>query len=374
MERPKNVLIVPVIILVGLAGYGLYAQTTQLTTDKTGPTSEAPVTISTPTSTPVELVPEPPKPIRVELPEEVRGLYWTADSSLGPRGNELLEYMLRTKLNTAVIDIKLDNGALAFPATSTLERLGQKGIYRIARIAVMRDSTYAKAHPESAVKSSAGGLWRDKTGAIWLDPGAPDVADFAIEVGRKAISMGFDELQYDYVRFPSDGVLGTIRYPISGDKDKAVVMREFFDKIGTLREEGITISIDVFGMTYWSSSHFGIGQRLEDVYPNADFISPMVYPSHYPTNFRGFGNPALYPYEIVKQTLDKGAEMLEVDHFVSSTISRPKSRPWLQDFDIGAEYTAARIEAQIKAARDAGASGWMLWNARNVYEPAKYVE
>ncbi len=151
-------------------------------------------------------------------------------------------------------------------------------------------------------------------------------------------------------------------------------MRNFFEELNVLRDEGAIVSYDLFGMTYWSSSHFGIGQRLEDTYPYADFISPMVYPSHYPPNFRGFENPALYPYEIVKQSIDKGAEMLEADRFVSQTSTRYKTRPWLQDFDIGAVYTAARIEAQIKAARDAGASGWMLWNARNVYEPANYTE
>ncbi len=364
-------LIILLIGVVSLAGYGLYAQTT-----KTAPSAPQPATATAPpveaAPTPVEVVPEIPKPTRVALPDEVRGIYWTAETVRTPRGDELLAYMLKTGLNAAVIDIKMDNGQVSMPATSTLENLGKRGIYRIARIAIMRDSAYATTHPTSALKSSNGGLWRDKTGAIWLDPGAPDVADFAMELGRQAIAAGFDELQYDYVRFASDGALSAIRYPLSGDKDKAVVMRAFFDKLGTLRDEGITISFDVFGMTYWSTSHFGIGQRYEDVYPNADFISPMVYPSHYPTGFRGFENPAVHPYEIVKQSLDKGAEMLEADHFVSSTISRPKSRPWLQDFDIGAVYTAALIEAQIKAARDAGASGWMLWNARNVYEPANY--
>ncbi len=372
MEPPKKTglnarILVPVLLLVcvvGFAGYGLYAQT------KTEPVEA----LEVPTPQETQILPEPPKPLHVALPEEVRGIYWTADTARSSRRDELLSYMLKTGLNSVVIDIKMDNGQLVFPATSTLENLGQKNIYRIARIAVMRDSAYAMEHPNSAVKSSGGGLWRDKTGAAWLDPGAPDVADYAIAVGRQAIALGFDELQYDYIRFPSDGVLGAIRYPLSGDKDKAVVMRAMFDKIGALRSEGIPISFDVFGMTYWSSAHFGIGQRLEDVYPNADFISPMVYPSHYPTGFRGFANPAVHPYEIVKQTLDKGAEMLEANHFVSSTESRIKSRPWLQDFDIGATYTASLIEAQIKATRDAGASGWILWNARNVYEPAVYIK
>ncbi|MCR4256631.1 MAG: putative glycoside hydrolase [Candidatus Uhrbacteria bacterium] len=376
------------VAVIGLGGYGIYAQTSRLfAIDAQQEAADARQEDVEDLEVLDDLddledrkslkPPEPlnpPKPLSVALPKEVRGIYWTADSVRGTRGDELLAYMLRYGLNAAVIDIKMDNGQVALPATSTLERLGQNGIYRIARIAIMRDSVFAAAHPEVAVQRAGGGLWRDKTNAAWLDPAAPEVAAYAIALGREALAAGFDELQYDYVRFPSDGALSAIRYPLSQNADKPVVMRAFFDALNVLREEGAVVSYDVFGMTFWSSSHFGIGQRLEDVYPNADFISPMVYPSHYPTGFRGFENPALYPYEIVKQSLDKGAEMLEADHFISPTSSRPKFRPWLQDFDIGAVYTAARIEAQIKAARDAGASGWMLWNARNVYEPATYAE
>lgn len=371
--------------LIVAAGYGLSRQAQPAPTQ---PKAITPVATSTVV---VEAPPPEPTTYHVPLPDEVRGLYWTADTAgSSTKRAELTQYIVVRKLNTVVIDLKMDNGALAFaPKDVSLKRyamerppmhdleqllksLGEKNIYRIARLPVMRDSIFAAVHPAEAVQTKGGKLWRDKTGAAWADPGSPKVAEYALLLAREAIELGFDEVQFDYVRFPSDGALSTIVYPLSEGKDKAVVMRAFFDKMGTLREEGIVISFDVFGMTYWSTNHFGIGQRLEDVYPNADFISPMVYPSHYPTGFRGFENPALYPYEIVKQSLDKGAEMLEVDRFISPTSSRPKTRPWIQDFDIGAVYTAARIEAQIKAARDAGASGWMLWNARNVYEPAKY--
>lgn len=330
--------------------------------------------------------------LHVALPSEVRGIYWTADSAGGKRGEELLAYMEARGLNTAVIDLKLDNGALAFipkderlksyvaasPPINNLEtllqRLGERKIYRIARLAVMRDSTFAKLHPDHAMQTAGGGLWRDKTYAAWADPASPLVADYALTLAREAYAAGFDEIQFDYIRFASDGVLSSIRYSQYDEKTpKWEVMRSFFDKMNVLREEGIPVSYDVFGMTFWSTQDFNIGQRLEDVLPNADFISPMVYPSHYPPNFEGLRDPALAPYEIVKKSLDKGAEILRTDRFIEETTSRPKFRPWLQDFDIGAVYTAARIEAQIKAARDAGASGWMLWNARNVYEPANYL-
>ncbi|MCC7522675.1 hypothetical protein IT407_02660 [Candidatus Uhrbacteria bacterium] len=310
----------------------------------------------------------------VALPAEVRGIYWTAETARTPRANELFAYMLETGINTIVIDIKMDNGEVVMPPQKILDELGQKNIYRIARLPVMRDSVFARAHPDHAIKTTAGNLWMDKTGAHWLDPSKKEVADAALDLAREAYAMGFDEIQFDYIRYASDGALSAIaKTEAEKTKKKSEIMREFFQYVGeTLKQEGIPVSFDLFGMTFLTAADFGIGQRLEDVYPFADFVSPMAYPSHYWPGYLGFDNPAAHPYEVVKSTLDKGAEILETDHFVSSTESRPKFRPWIQDFDIGATYTADMIEAQIKASRDAGASGWLIWNARNVYEPANY--
>lgn len=341
----------------------------------------------------VEAGVEEPENIHLELPEEVRGIYWTATTAGSQRKDQLLNYMLETGLNTVVIDLKMDNGQLAFmpnhpdmdhyvmtnPAIKDLDALTKKlhenGIYAIARIAVMRDSSFAGNNPQLAMKWPGGNLWRDNTGAAWVDPVAPEVANYAIDLGKEAYARGFDEVQYDYVRFASDGAISSIRYPVyDNTKTKIEVMQEFFVRVGgIMKEEEIPVSFDVFGMTFWSTHDYNIGQRLLDVWPYTDFVSPMPYPSHYPNGFKGYANPALYPYEIVKSTLDKGAEILESELGIFEETSRPTFRPWLQDFDIGAIYTAARIEAEIKAARDAGASGWILWNARNVYEPANYI-
>jgi len=377
---------IPLVVLIGVLSW--YKSSRELLPTVLLPEQQPSVEVSQ------EIVPPKKKTVQhIETPEEVRGIYWTATSAGGAQGQVLLNYMKKMGLNTAVIDLKLDNGALAykpkdpsltqyasktayisdFPAL--LKQLGDAHMYRIARIAVMRDTQFTKVHPNHAMLRAGGGVWRDKTGAGWIDPASPLVAEYAEALAREAYAMGFDEIQFDYVRFASDGALSSIRYSqYDGAKPKYEVMRHFFDALSALRKDNIPISFDVFGMTFWSTSDFNIGQRLEDVYPNADFISPMVYPSHYPPNFNGFANPALAPYEIVKRSLDKGAELLQTDHFIEPTMSRPKFRPWLQDFDIGAIYTAARIEAEIKAARDAGASGWILWNARNVYEPATYEQ
>lgn len=378
--------------LFGLGGYGLLSQTSRVVDNVKEQV------IADTESAPTEAAPEEPAdpgPIRVALPEEVRGFYWTASSAGDPnKRRELTDYALRYGLNTVVIDVKMDNGAIAFSPTDAslkpytmdtppivnlralLDELGSRNIYRIARIAVMRDSVFATAHPDIAVQRAGDGLWRDKTGAAWLDPAAPAVAEYAIALAREAYAAGFDEIQFDYVRFPSDGVLSAIvATEAERTRPKREIMRDFFETVGNaLQRERIPVSFDLFGVALLSDNEVGIGQHLIDAYPFADFVSPMAYPSHYWPGYLGFQNPALYPYEVVKDTLDKGAALLEEFEMASSSESRPRFRPWIQDFDIGAVYTAERIEAQIKASRDAGASGWMLWNARNVYEPATYAE
>lgn len=344
-----------------------------------------------------EIVVEPLVPVipsHVPLPEEVRAIYWTGTTAGSKQGAELLAYMQETGLNAVVIDTKMDDGELSFlpndqelvpfamdrPAIQDLEALltslREAGIYRIARIPVMRDSAHASVHPERALHNADSALWHDATGAAWMDPASPEVAAYALALAREAYARGFDEVQFDYVRFATDGAIHAIHYPAYDQTTpKEEVMQAFFETVGgTLQKEGIPVSFDLFGMTYETSEDFNIGQRLVDVYPYADFISPMVYPSHYADGFQGFSNPAEHPYEVVVHSLDLGAGFIEATYGVSSFEARRKTRPWLQDFDIGAVYTASLIEAEIKAARDAGASGWILWNARNVYEPAEYVE
>ncbi len=313
----------------------------------------------------------------INTPDEVRGIYWTASTARSSRADELLEYMLETGLNSVVIDVKMDNGELIDTGEfeGVLDKLYDAGVYRIARVAVMRDGAFAYAHPEIAMRTASGAFWLDSIGSVWVDPAAPEVADYAIDLGLELYAAGFDEIQFDYVRFASDGAVHAIVYPVyDGVRSKEEVMQEFFKKVGgTLRDQQVPVSFDLFGMTYWSYDDFNIGQRFVDALLYADWISPMVYPSHYPNGFKGYANPAENPYEIVKMSLDEGVDLIAGVWSGTEEELRAKSRPWLQDFDIGAYYTADLIEAQIRAARDAGASGWILWNARNVYEPANYL-
>ncbi len=331
-----------------------------------------------------------------ELPDEVRGIYWTAvTAGLELNREYLINFMLEAGLNTVVVDLKLDNGELGFvPNTESLQEfaqddpviddldavlgwLGENEIYRIARIPVMRDGAYAILRPDTALRWPGGSMWTDNIGSLWLDPAAEEVWNYNLELAREAYDRGFDEIQFDYVRFATDGALSSIRYPIYDAtlETKNDVMARFFEHVGgSLQSEEIPVSFDLFGMTCHSTTGFQIGQRLSDVYPYADFISPMVYPSHYEWNFRGLGNPAEHPYEVITASLTEGTEQLETELLVPAEEADHKFRPWLQDFDIGATYDTYKIQEQIRATREAGASGWIMWNARNVYEEGAYYE
>jgi len=206
-------------------------------------------------------------------------------------------------------------------------------------------------------------VWKDGKGISWLDPGATEVWDYLVEIGREAHRIGFDELNFDYIRFPSDGNMNDIAYPYSKDRPKPLVIKDFNayirEKLGST---GAVLSADLFGMTTTNKDDLNIGQVLENAFPYFDYIAPMVYPSHYPAGFNGYKNPAQKPYEIIKYSMDKA-----VARAITATTSPLKLRPWLQDFSLGAVYTPEMVRAQIQATYDAGLTSWLLWNASNRY-------
>jgi len=336
----------------------------------------------------------------VKTPEFVKGLYVTSDTvGSAKRFGHLVDLARRTEINALVIDVKDHRGQIAFAtddrrlapfqqSNPSLGRLAeftsglrQQGLYLIARVPVFPDQALAQKRSDLALKRGDGSLWRDSLGLLWLDPASNDVWKYNVAVGEAAFAGGFDEVQFDYIRFPSDGSLGSIRYPVyDGKLAKAKVIANlfaYFDK--ELRQKrGIPISADLFGLTMWQhESDLGIGQRLMDAAPRLDFVSPMVYPSHYPPGFEGFANPALYPYEVVYRNLVRGNELLETMNRNNAVLAEADPpvpvprlatlRPWIQDFDMGAVYDVARVRAQMRAAADGGASGWLIWNAANNY-------
>jgi hypothetical protein len=221
---------------------------------------------------------------------------------------------------------------------------------------------------------SSSTLWLDHKKLAWIDPASKEAWDYNIAIAKDAAERGFDELNFDYIRFASDGNLSDMTFPhytrTGADLTRTEVIKSFFKY---LREElpNIKISADIFGLVTVNYDDMGIGQVLEDIFPYFDYISPMVYPSHYAKGFLGYKNPALYPYEVVKYSMDSALKRLKSYEY--GVMSNAKLRPWLQDFDLGADYDAEMIQKQIQAVYDAASStpeiinGFLLWDPKNIY-------
>ena len=317
--------------------------------------------------------------ISYETPETVKAVYVTAYTVSTPsRIEPMIDLITSTELNSIVIDIKLDGGLIIFDTKSSivkeagtekiliedlpalLTRLREEGIYTIARMTVFQDPALVSKRPDLAIGDKRGGVWKDWKGVTWLDPHSKEVWDYVIAVADSAIDAGFQEINFDYIRFPSDGPLSQVEYHHGTGESKVETLNSFFKYISTeLSDEGAKLSVDLFGITLWSDNDFNIGQTLIGAAPHFDYIAPMVYPSHYPDGFNGYSNPAEVPYEVISQNLDRGIAKIEGEKAIL--------RPWLQDFDLGAIYTPSMVRAQITATEERDTNGWMLWNASNNY-------
>lgn len=327
----------------------------------------------------------------IVTPPVVRGVYltnWLAGAR-DREGNFYMRERLKklideTELNAIVFDIKDDTGRIGFevfnPELKTigseekripdirefLASLHEKGIYVIGRIAVFQDQFLVKARPELAIRRvSDGEIWQDRKGLAWLDPASREVWDYVLQIAKESYTSGFDEIQFDYVRFPTDGNISDIKYPFFDPavRSRADTIRSFFSYIHyALAQAGIPHSVDLFGLTTTALDDMGIGQIFENAIPYFDFISPMVYPSHYASGSYGYANPNDYPYEIVKNAVESGVARL-----LAASSTPAKLRPWLQDFDVGGTYGSEEVRAQIKAVEDTGLSSWLLWDPSAKY-------
>jgi hypothetical protein len=325
----------------------------------------------------------------METPSAVKALYMSGCAAATPsfRSN-LVTFIEETEINSVVIDVKDYSGRLSFTSEDAilaeavssecavsdmkyfLASLHEKKIYTIARVTVFQDPYLTRTKPELAVKKNSDreAVWKDFKGLSFTDPGALPVWEYHVQIAKESYALGFDEINFDYIRYPSDGPMNDIYYPWSDGRQKTVVMGEFFKYLhDELSPLGIVMSADLFGMTTTNADDLNIGQKLEVALPYFDYIAPMVYPSHYPKGFLGFENPAAYPYEVIKHSMTEGVKKVQrFDATVASTSSL-KLRPWIQDFNLGATYGADKVRAQIQATYDSGLTSWMLWNASNRY-------
>lgn len=355
------------------------------------------------TTPPAPSVPEVP---HMATPAAVKGIYMTSCVASTPSlRNNIIRLIDETELNTVVIDIKTFDGYISFmpqdpelkkavggcyvkDMKELLETLHKHNIYVAGRVASFQDQLQVKNHPELAVKkaSATSTIWRDYKGIPWIDASARLQWDYLVAMAKEAHAIGFDEINFDYIRFPADGNMKDISYPISGLRKKSDVMRDFYaylhEKLSPL---GITISADIFGMTTTNTDDLNIGQILENALPYFDYIAPMVYPSHYPDGFMGFADPNKHVYEVVQysmkaavtRTLATTTKVVLPDTRIgtSTLYAKPaydisKLRPWLQDNNYPVPYTAEMVRAQIQATYDTGLDSWMLWSAGNRYTRA----
>ncbi len=385
-----------------------------------------------------QIIPErkkSPAELRAEALEKsknIKGLYMTADvASYDDAGaRRIRENIIRiadeTEINGIVIDVKEVCGPDydAENLKKLIAELHKKQIWAIARIVAFKDSSQINVHPEWYLKRASAvavsdqcarktnlrapgtagngvAYWRDNKGGYWFDPASRDARQYIADFAKKIIDLGFDEIQFDYIRFPSDGDVAAAIYPAWTKKTaKDQVMKSFFEFLGKelrAHKPDIILSADLFGYAAIRAGDVGIGQRLEDIGSTFDYVSFMVYPSHYYSGLYLEADPA---YKLGAVNLDKNGARRNpgtvvyrsslvarnfLDELASTTASTTpvekrhevRLRPWLEDFfhdadkSLGNPYGAKKVRLQIDGAEKVEPHGWLLWNASNVYtEPA----
>lgn len=317
--------------------------------------------------------------------EMIRAVYANLGVLSEPeRWNRLLEIVDTTEINAIVIDVKQDtiyydtqvpffreiDGMITplYDPAELLAELDSRGIYSIARMVVFKDPVVAEGRPDLAVRDEVtGGPWLDYSGIPWVNAFYEELWAANADLGAELAMLGFDEVQYDYIRFPSDGDLRTADFGnayTEADR-RAAITGAVALGAERVRAGGAKFAIDLFPIIALMGDDQGIGQTLQDLAPLADYVCLMAYPSHYAFgNIPVDGHPNDFPAETVTYTLERSQE------WAPGTMN--KMRPWLQDFNYPAEgfasYGPAEVRAQIDAAEAMGVSGWMLWNAAGEFE------
>lgn len=306
-------------------------------------------------------------------------------SSFGATSTKIMgnaKHLLQTtEINAFVIDIKMDRGQIAFktanPTANTIGAqdlilfkdikkfiadLHKEGVYVIARIVSFKDTPYVTAYPQYGVRTTDGSLFKDKEGLYWIDASRKEPRKYILSIAAEAAAAGFDEIQFDYVRFPDrKGVKFSVE---NTQAERVKAISGFLEEARrTLLPYNVFLSADIFGYVSWHDADIEIGQRVDALAPYVDYLSPMLYPSGFNAGIPGYPNPVKANYEIVKNSLDKALE--------KSGGSSKSYRPWLQAFrDYAFDrriYGDKEIREQINACEAFGSCGWILWNPRNVY-------
>jgi hypothetical protein len=321
---------------------------------------------------------------RLDSTEVVRALYvnrWAAQSR--NRMRSLIAMADTTVVNAFVLDMKDEFGLNYVSEDSTLRRnAGNAGsvprlrelldtlrahdIIPIARIVVFKDSVAARLNPDETIRTPDGSVWRDEKGVAWVNPYSEAIREYNIRVAEELVRLGFEEIQFDYVRFPEPySRLPKQVFPGSDGASKPDAIADFLRVArGRLNALGVRSTADVFGLVTTVNGALEVGQHWEKLAPVADVLLPMVYPSHYPAGSFGVSRPNAQPYEIVKTAITRARERNE-----ALGLGGERVRPYLQAFSLGQPpYGAKEVADQIRAVQESGFRGWVLWHPGSKYD------
>lgn len=286
--------------------------------------------------------------------------------------NPIKEILSSTVVNTIVLDVKTDNGHLLYDSeiteikelknerikydAQTLQFFKEEfDIYLIGRVVAFQDPIFSRTYPESAIKDISTSKPYNQDGQYFLDPSDSASREYILNVALEACLLGFDEIQFDYIRYPDTSYQGLVYDEESNFANRTKNINSFLQNAtDLLHDNGCLTSADIFGYVLNAKSDNGIGQHLETIVTTVDFISPMVYPSHYSKGSFGYSNPNNFPYEIVTASLNDG---------LSRGVQEKSLRPFLQGF----WHSSEDVRLNIKAAEDKGLD-WIIWNNSSVYD------
>jgi hypothetical protein len=363
-RQHRSIALAVVIVLAALVALGATVIGTRAAHDEAGPKSTT--------------APEKKKPERIRrtpLPQEVRGVHVTM--ALASLPGKLDHYLSIPGLTALELDVKDENGEVGFlmPATSLARKVGaskpyykarvvadkarEKGVYLIGRVVVFEDPMLTASRPNLAIQMSGGGVWRNNAGLGWSNPYDKRVWDYVLSVAEAATRAGFDEIQFDYVRFPSDGPIESAVFPGKTSEPPAWTIARFVHYASKrLKPLGVRVSVDVFGLS--ATRDLGVGQKPGRLAKYVDAVYPMVYPSHYNPGEFNLPDPSSAPGKTVSFSLRD---------FRNAMLGRKAMLiPWLEDFSLTSDRRPPEeVQAQIDAARRNNAKGFLLWNPSGVY-------
>jgi len=314
-------------------------------------------------------------------PVKAKGIIMTGYTAGGSRFDDLVALIDRTELNAVVIDVKDERGEISWVPRSSQARMAgaglpkiqdpakmiralhRKHIYVIGRIVTFQDPVLSQVRPDLAIRDmQGGGLWKNRKGLSWLDPYSVEAQDYVISLAVEAVELGFDEIQFDYIRFPTDGDTTRMWFPHKDERLPHSVIADFLHRArAQIVPRGAYISTDLFGLTALVSDDLGIGQKIELIAREVDYICLMLYPSHFHKPEYGIPDPEKDPSKIIMLSLR------DANRRIKGTGAQ--LRPWLQDFTLrgGVPYTPVEVRKQIDAAHGQNVDQWLLWNANNRY-------